>query len=97
MRKINEMTIAMTLCLVSIGSILLSASPSLAQSNDKETLVQDIRAYRARCEPAQASTSAQSPTCSNEKAELLGRQKKLNLTDADLDTLLSVTSRGGLR
>jgi hypothetical protein len=94
-RKMNEMTIATALCLVSVGLMSMSASPLLAQSNDKDILLQDIKAYRARCDSAPLSEPAHSPSCANEKAELLVRQKKLNLTDADVDTQSNLLVRRG--
>ena len=77
--------------------MLLSASPLLAQSNDKDILVQDIKAYQERCEPVTASMPTPSPSCVNEKAGLKARQQKLNLTDADLTALLKARGLRGFR
>jgi hypothetical protein len=85
-REMNEIKIA--LCLITVGLVLMSPVRLAAQSDDKDMLVQDIKAYQERCEPVTASTPTPSPSCVNEKAGLKARQQKLNLTDADLTALL---------
>ena len=88
---------AIALCLIGMGSVLLSPAPSPAQSDDKNNLVRDFKAYKDRCEPETSSPPTPSRSCANEKAELAQRQHKLNLTDADLEALLKaqILKRGG--
>jgi hypothetical protein len=76
-------------CLFGAGAALLSPRPSSAQSDEKSDLAQDFKAYNDRCEPTKSNPpTALSQSCANEKAGLVERQRKLNLTDADLDALL---------
>ncbi|MGP0059861.1 MAG: hypothetical protein ACLPID_11310 [Beijerinckiaceae bacterium] len=82
MRK--KSTFAFALCLLCIGSVLLSLAPSAAQSDSKENLVQDITAYKERCVPVKSNLPNAFQSCANEKAGLVDRQHRLNLTDADL-------------
>jgi hypothetical protein len=84
--KMNEIKIA--LCLITVSLVLMSPVRLAAQSDDKDILVQDIKAYQERCEPVTASAPTPSPSCVNEKTGLKARQQQLNLTDADLTALL---------
>jgi hypothetical protein len=95
MRKKDLMTIAFALWLLSVP-LLLSAAPLAAQSADSDikNLVQDISAYFDRCKGVQSSPPTPlSRSCANEKAQLLGRQHDLHLSDAEVNAQLN--GRGG--
>jgi len=91
----RKITYAIALCLIGVGSGLLSPAPSPAQSDDKNNLIRDFKAYKARCEPETSSSPSPSQSCANEKAELVDRQHKLNLSDADLEALMKQKARSG--
>ncbi|MGO8865889.1 MAG: hypothetical protein ACLQME_05225 [Alphaproteobacteria bacterium] len=86
----RKITYAIALCLIGVGVVLLSPAPSPAQSDDKNNLIRDFKAYKDRCEPETSSPPAPSKSCADEKAKLADRQHKLNLTDADLAALMKV-------
>ena len=72
-------------------STFLLVGGALAQSADtKENLVADWQKYQADC------TGVTSTQCSSNLAQLKDRQKKLNLSDADLNSAL-LNFRGGVR
>ena len=88
MREIDAIKIVVALCLASTGALL----PSAAKADDKDTLVQDIRAFVQRCDGKSKETL--SPLCANQWAELHRRQDALHLTNQDVNAKM-VTTRGG--
>jgi len=91
MQKIATIAFAVELSLVGLGASLLSAAPSAAQTDSKEFLVQDVKAFNERCPGAPASYSV---SCANEATGLARRQQNLHLTDEDLQ---AAGARGGFR
>jgi len=95
-RTIKALAMVFALCLVVVTSLMLSAVPSMAQSDHEETriLLQDISAYLVRCQAVPSSPPTPLfPLCANEKAQLLRRQHDLHVSDAEVNAQL--TGRGG--
>ncbi len=92
MRKVDAVKIVVGLYLASAGAFL--SSPALA--DDKETLLQDVKAFMQRCDGK--TKEALSPACANEWTELHRRQDALHLSDADVNGQMKtgVKTRGGL-
>lgn len=83
MRVIYRAAAALAFSALSVGLMALSAAPARAQFDSKTILVQDFKAYIDRCQPAN-SPPITSQSCTNEHDELAARQKKLNMSDAEL-------------
>jgi hypothetical protein len=67
--------------LLGAGLMLLCPSPSIAQSDTTQFLIQDFKAFEQVC-PGPASSYP--PSCANQLSDLKRRQYELHLTDADL-------------
>jgi hypothetical protein len=99
MHKYDRSVTLFALCIV-VGLLL----PSGARSDDKNSLVQDIRAYLNRCQSQKKSSASKaSDPCVKDKAELIRRQHDLKLSNADVNTQLAkedeelgIRPRGGL-
>lgn len=88
-------------CAISLGPLLLSTAPSSAQANNSapadntapssassaqiDSLIEDIKAHKQACDDAAPSPTA---FCANEKAALVARQKRLDLSDDALNDKL---------
>jgi hypothetical protein len=92
LRFIYRATVALAFSALSVGLMALSAAPARAQFDSKTILVQDLKAYLDRCQPANRPPVT-SQDCTNERDELAVRQKKLNMSDAELKEAV----RGGFR
>jgi hypothetical protein len=101
MQQENRRKIALALGLLGIATMLLPSTASRGQSDDKNTLTQDIGAYLGQCKPPAPAAPALSPEhCANQKAELQRRQEALHLSNAEINELLNpmmFQSRGGAR
>lgn len=101
MREENTSKIILALGLLSIAAALLPSTVSAGQSDDKDTLVQDIGNYLAQCKPPDLSPPAlTAQQCANQKDELIGRQKSLHLSNTEINKLLDMVTantRGGSR
>jgi len=83
-----------------IGIVGVAAVTSARAATDKEILVRDFKAYHQRCDHVTSSSDeALYKKCTKDRDPLVRRQKKLNLSDAELAKLLnpSVEFRGGAR
>jgi predicted trehalose synthase len=89
---VDAVKIVVGLYLASAGALL--SSPALA--DDKETLVQDVKAFMQRCDGKTKETL--SPPCANEWTELHRRQEALRLSNEDVNGQVKggVKTRGGL-
>jgi hypothetical protein len=88
MRKLDAVKFLVGLYLASAGVLL--SSPALA--DDKETLVQDVKAFMQRCDDKSKETLSQS--CANERTALHRRQDALHLSNEDVNRLLGRTRAG---
>jgi len=77
--------------LIGISLMFCSPAPLAAQTDTKDLLIQDLKAFNVRCPgpPASYSTS-----CANELTQLKRRQQDLNLSDSDLE---AAAAKGGFR
>lgn len=92
MRKADAVKIVVGLYLASAGALLSSS----ALADDKQTLVQDVKAFMQRCDGKTKETLSLS--CANEWTELHRRQEALRLSNEDVNGQMKtgVKTRGGL-
>jgi hypothetical protein len=66
--------------------------PSRAMADDKETFMQDVKAFKQLC--GGQSKEALSPSCANQWNALHRRQEALHLSIKDVNALLGGTRAG---
>ena len=88
MRKLDAVKTVAGLYLASAGVLL----PSRAMADDKETFMQDVRAFQQLCDGQ--SKEALSRSCTNQWNALHHRQDALHLSNKDVNTLLGELRRG---